>query len=156
MLELIVVVSILGIMLGVMAPLFSGSYTSLEIRNAYKNIATMFRHAQERAIMEEREFRVNFDRRGGTYWLSYRNDPMLLPPKFVKLNTDAGRARPLPETVQLVFIRADRDRKTGAKYITFYPNGGADKATVRFRGARGDSFVIETGRETGIVRIKER
>ncbi len=157
LLELIVVISILSIMLGVMTPLFRNSYTNLEIRNAYKNIAAVFGHAQERAIMEEREFRINFDRRQGAYWLSYRDDPMEFPAKFVDLNTDAGRVRFVPGAVKLTFIEgAKYDRKSGARSITFYPNGTADRATVQFRSTSGDSFRIETAREAGMVSIKER
>ena len=104
LLELIVVVTILGIMLSVMVPMFSGSFTGLEVRNAYKNIAAVLRHAQERAIMEEREFRVNLAKQEGMYWLTYREDQMVSPPKFVDLNTDAGRVRFLPESGKVSFI----------------------------------------------------
>lgn len=157
MLELIVVVTILGILLGVMTPLFRNSYTNLEVRDTYKTLAAVFRHAQERAIMEEREFRVNINRFERTYWLSYREDPMEFPAKFVDLTTDAGRVRALPETVKLLFIEgAKYDRKSRSRHITFYPNGAADKTIVRFRGTSHDSFIIQTGRETGIVTVTER
>jgi prepilin-type N-terminal cleavage/methylation domain-containing protein len=157
LLELIVVVTILGIMLSVMTPLFRDSFTSLEAQNAYKNVAALFRHAQERAIMEEREFRLNLERLEGAYWLTYRDNPMKFPAEFVDLNTDAGRVRWLPETVRISLVdNAKYDRKTRARYITFYPNGSADRVTVQLRGTAGGSFRIETGRDTGIVTIKER
>ena len=156
LLELLVVVTILAIMFGTMTPLFRRSYTDLRIRNAYKDIAAIVKHAQERAIMEEREFRVNFDEKEGTYWLSYREDPMEFPANFVNLNTDAGRPKLLPEGVAFTDIRANRDRETHAQYITFYPNGTADRATVRLRDVRYRSFIMETGRDTGIVIVKER
>lgn len=157
LLELIVVVTILGIMLSVMTPLFRGSFTNLEVQNAYKNVAALFRHAQERAIMEEREFRLNLDRLEGTYWLTYRENPMKFPAEFIDLNTDAGRVRWLPETVRINLIdNAKYDRKNRARYVTFYPNGSADRVTVQLRGASGGSFRIETGRDTGIVTTKER
>ncbi len=157
LLELIVVVTILGIMLGAMVPMFGGSFTGLEVRNAYKNVAAVLRHAQERAIMEEREFRVNFAKQEGMYWLTYREDQMVSPPKFVDLNTDAGRVRFLPESVRITFIDdAEYDRQTRARYITFYPSGTADRVTLQLRGTKSDSFRIETGRDTGIITIKER
>ena len=156
LLELIVVVTILGIMFGVMTPLFRSSYTQLRIRNAYKDITALVRHAQERAIMEEREFRVNFNRRERTYWLSYREDPLEYPAKFADLHTDAGRVRSLPDGVNFAFIRAARDRKSRANYITFYPNGSADRAIVRFRDARLRSFIVETSTDGEIVAIKKR
>lgn len=157
LLELIVVVTILAIMFGVMTPLFRRSYTNLRTRTAYKNIIAAIRHAQERAIMEEREFRVNFNEREGTYWLSYREDPMEFPARFVDLETDAGRIRSLPEGVKFWYIIANRDKKTRAMFITFYPNGAVDKeAKVRLRDdVRHRSFIIETGTDHGIVTIKE-
>lgn len=157
LLELIVVVTILGIMFGVMTPLFRRSYNNLRIRSAYKDITAAIRHAQERAIMEEREFRVNFDEREGTYWLSCREDPMEFPATFVNLSTDAGRPRSLPEGLSFWYIIASRDRKNRTDYITFYPNGAVDKeAKVRLRDdVRHRSFVIETGTDEGIVTIKE-
>lgn len=157
LLELLVVVTILGIMLSVTAPLFRGAYTSLEVRNAYKDVMAMFRHAQERAIMEEREFRVNLDQQAGAYWLSYRKDPMEFPGKFVDVKRGPGEVKWLPETVQILFIQGSKyDKDTRAEYISFYPNGAADRATVRFRAANRGSFLLETGREAGIVNIKER
>jgi len=156
LIELLVVVTILAIMFGTMTPLFRNSYTNLSIRNAYKDIAATVRHAQERAIMEEREFRVNFDEREGMYWLSYRDDPMQFPAKFVTLDTDEGAPRLLPEGVAFRNIVAKRDKETRAHYITFYPSGTADKATVRLRDTRYRSFIIETGRETQIIMFKER
>ena len=154
--EILVVVTILGILFGVMTPLFRNSYTNLELRNSYKNIAATIKHAQERAIMEEREFRVNFDRRERTYWLSYREDPLEFPARFVDLKTDAGRPRSLPEEVTFALIRANRDRKTRANYITFYPNGAADKATVRLRDRSHKSFLIETGKDREIIAFREK
>jgi type II secretory pathway pseudopilin PulG len=157
LLELVVVVTILGIMLSVLTPLFSGSFTGLEVRNAYKNVAAVLRHAQERAIMEEREFRVNFVKHEGMYWLTCRDDPMQTPPKFVDLKTDAGRVKFLPESVEISFIDdAKYDRETRARYITFYPSGTADRVTLQLRGTGSGSFRIETGRDTGIITIKER
>ena len=156
LLELLVVVTILAIMFGTMTPLFRKSYTTLSIRNAYKDIAATVRHAQERAIMQEREFRVNFDEREGMYWLSYRDDPMEVPAKFVTLDTDEGGPTALPDGVAFRHIVAKRDRETRAHYITFYPNGTADRATVRLRDMRYRSFIMETGRDTEIVVFKER
>jgi len=156
LIELLVVVTILAIMFGTMTPLFRRSYTNLCIRNAYKDIAATVRHAQERAIMEEREFRVNFDEREGMYWLSYRDDPMEFPAKFVALDTDEGAPTVLPDGLTFRNIVAKRDKETRARYITFYPNGTADKATVRLRDMRYRSFIIETGRDTEIIVFKER
>jgi len=106
--------------------------------------------------MEEREFRVNFDEREELYWLTYREDPMEFPAKFVNLDADAGRPKLLPEGVAFAHIQANRDRETRARYITFYPNGTADRGTVRLRDMRYRSFVMETGRDTEIVVFKER
>jgi hypothetical protein len=90
------------------------------------------------------------------YWLSYRGDPMKFPPTFVNLESGAGHAQALPDGVTVSFVKANRDRETGANYITFYPNGAADKATVRFRDVNRGSYLIETGREIGIISTKER
>ncbi len=156
LLELIVVVTILAIMFGVMTPLFRNSYTNLRIRSAYKDINAGIRHAQERAIMEEREFRVNFDERENTYWLSYREDPLEFPATFVNLDTDAGRQRTLPEGISFWNIKASRDSKTRTDYVTFYPNGAVDEARLRLRDdVRHRSFIIETGTDEGMVIIKE-
>jgi len=156
LLELMVVVTILAIMFGVMTPLFRSSYTNLRIRSAYKDITASIRHAQERAIMEEREFRVNFNGRENTYWLSYREDPMEFPARFVNLDTDAGRPRSLPEGVSFWNVKASRDSKTRTDYVTFYPNGAVDESRLRLRDdVRHRSFIIETGTDEGMVIIKE-
>lgn len=132
LLELVVVVAFISILTGMVIPIYNRTMYSLRIRNTTQDITSLIRFAQEKAVAESREFRVLIDDESGKFSLLRLKSQSLDGEKeFEPVGTgDGGGIITLPETIKISRITAGKDRKTGMRYISCYPNGASDPGQV--------------------------
>lgn len=132
LLELVVVVTFISILTGMVIPIYNRTMYSLRIRNTTQDITSLIRYAQEKAVAESREFRVVIDEEKGEISLfRLKHHTKDGDKEFEPVGTgDGGGIILLPETIKISRITAGKDRRTGFRYISCYPNGASDPGQI--------------------------
>lgn len=155
LMELAVVVIVLAMMTAAITPIFRNTIVRLKTEQGIKDFITAMQYAQERSVSDGREFRIYLDDRGNRYWIE----------RFVEVDEDNERVyepfeqftmRHLPEELSFRRVSAKRDRISRFQYITCYPSGATDRATVTLERANGRSISIETRGRVGSFRIRDQ
>ncbi len=132
LIELVVVVAFISILTGMVIPIYNRTMSSLRIRNTTQDITSLIRYAQEKAVAESREFRVLLDDEKREISLFRLKSQTIDGEKEFELvgMADGGGVLTLPETIKISRITAGKDRKTGLRYISCYPNGASDPGEI--------------------------
>ena len=147
LIELLMVVLILGLVTGLAAPNFSKTYERLQLSETAKNIASLMRYAQGRAIMKGKECRVEFDLNRARYVLKEQvsgAQDANTQDVFQNIPGRFGRAFPIPPGVAVV---AENPR------VRFYPDGRMDKIRIYLKDAKENTLTVSTQEQAGTVQI---
>jgi len=157
LLELLTVLSVLAIMFAIMVPLFRGSFSNLQVRDAVRNFAATVRFAQEQAIVRGIEYRVCIDDKDMQYWVSRQEDPAKDPEKFVTVLSDSLRPITFPAGLRLRIRSAAKGKQDdrSIRYIACYPNGRVAEAELSLQGPDRNRYLVRTAPTIGGVRIVE-
>ena len=131
LLELILVMVILSTVLAMAAPSLRGFFASRQTHDTAAQILALTQLARSQAISEGIIYRLNFDTRERTYWLTAQQSGA-----FEKLESDFGQEFTLPKDMTMDLEDVDDDE--GDVFIAFTPQGTVTAATIRLidRGGR--------------------
>ncbi len=130
LLELILVMVILSTVLAIAAPSLRGFFASRRLDNAAAQILALTQLARSQAISEGVVYRLNFDTRDRTYWLTARKAGVFEP-----LDTEMGQVYTLPQDIELDL--QDIDKKDKDVFLAFTPHGTATAGLVRLTDRSG-------------------
>lgn len=156
-LELVVVVSILAILTAAIVPVYSASIAAMKRRGARGDLVATVLYLQELSIRQSRELRLYVDADDGQYWAAGWVSGLGEDRAFAPLaDRDLGERRNLPEGLEWSRLQAKRDRRTGAHFVAFYPNGASDPATLRVgtRGGGRATFTMTIAGPLGEVSVE--
>lgn len=160
LLELIIVVTLLGIMSAGIVPVFQGTFTSVEGEHAVRDLISTIRYAQERAVTDATEYRLYLNPDENEYWVARMTgyDPEDREKVFETIDDRGSEAAVLPSHVEMQRPRARKDREAGGYYIAFFPNGACDDAKITLAREReaGGNLYIETRGGMGRLRVRQR
>lgn len=138
LLELLLVLTIIGLTLTVVPPMLSNAMPTLTLRGAAQDLALAFNQARGRAITRNQTQEVRLLPRQGAYVAGAGPDPQELP-KSIRLSVE--QAVPL-------------DQVTGEQAVRFYPDGSSSGGLIGLSNQhRGYQLRIDW--LTGRVRIQE-
>ena len=140
--EILAVLLLLGILLGIALPRFSGTTQDFQLVNSARNLAKLLTYAQERSIVERVSYQAVFDARGASYWLERIHEEERRT-VAQRIEGRYGRTTTLPTGIEFRFP---------AEPIHFYPDGTSDPFSIEL-SAQGRRFVLTHG--IGYVRIQE-
>jgi prepilin-type N-terminal cleavage/methylation domain-containing protein len=158
LLELIVVMLILAAMTGAVIPVLRGSLIETRAGSGVSDLAAMMKYAQSRAVTDVREYRVYFSEEENGYWLMVEIGREEGATLFEDLDEREGEFRRLPEGLEYGRLRAATDRQLDAMFITFYPSGASDVASIeieRIGGSYSDRHTISTSGSLSSFDIEE-
>jgi type II secretion system protein H len=155
LMELIVVMGIIGMMSAAVVPVFAGSMAKLERDHAVRDFIATLRFAQERAVTDTREYRLVLDEDGGAYWLTCFDVIVKRKKTFKDVEERQGERMELPERLSFEKIKARKDRKDKLYYISFYPNGACDEASIVLQHDDGRRVSVSTKGALGQLEVKE-
>lgn len=156
LIELIVVMSILALMAAGVTPIFAGSLSWVRSDRVARDLVASFRYAGELAIMHETEYRLYIDTTEKAFWLEKRVDfDDHGDPVFEPADGAEGRKETLPEGMELPRPRARVDRSSNRYFISFYPGGACDVATVWVETNDGGTVRIKTTGSLGSIEVEE-
>lgn len=143
LLELIIVMTIIGILAGMVVPSFREAYKNLKLITSAQRIASLITYARQKAVLERVNLRLNiaYDRK--KYWLSVEKDPILYPGYYTDIKDTISGPHYLSEGVTI---------NSYFTYITFYTDGKVDNDSLIVQDEDGDEYVLYLKR--GITQVK--
>jgi len=155
LLELIIVLAMISIIAGMVAPMFGATMSSIQFRNARNDLIGLIQFVQEIAVRDSREYRVYLDKRENTYWVERLVEHKGTTKVFEPVTEFWGQKTRLPDYVELTQIRARKSRGGNELYIGCYPNGASDvaKVTIQDKRRRGRLMRLEVSGALGRVDV---
>ena len=145
LIELALVALLVLTLIGFSAPILRRSISSLALKDSSYRIVKLMDYAQEKAIMDGRNFKLVLDSENDRYRL-FEFDESLEPPAYKPISGRFGRALVLPQNISLKSSKAE---------IVFYPDGRCDEASVDVFDSKGDGYRIHLKGFAARVEIKE-
>ncbi len=130
LLELILVMVILSTVLAMAAPSLRGFFASRQTHDTAAQILALTQLARSQAISEGIIYRLNFDTRQRTYWLTAQQAGA-----FEELRTGLGQVFTLPK--DMVMELEDIEEEDMDMFLAFTPQGTVTAGTVRLIDRRG-------------------
>ena len=145
LLEILLVVVILGIVVGFAVPNFQNTFNRFQLSETAKDIASLMRYAQGRAIMKGKKQQLEFDSEHSRYWLTEQvKDEEQDSAIYETIKGRYGRVFGIPKE-----IKVDAENP----HIRFYPDGKIDKARIFVHDGSEHYYTISTKEQTGYVQI---
>ncbi|MEW6618165.1 MAG: prepilin-type N-terminal cleavage/methylation domain-containing protein [bacterium] len=143
LLELLIVISMIGILILTAIPSFKGTYKNLKISLTAKEMASLITYARQKAVLERTKYKLNLDYQGKKYWLSVEKDPINYPDYYVK----SGKVYCLPEEfVMNSYLDA----------IIFYPDGRVNIGVLTLRDEESREYILTFGTRINYVKIYKK
>ena len=131
LLELIVVMTILGMISMAVMPVFRGTLNDVEEEHSVRDLLATMEYAQSRAITEAIEYRLYIDPGKDTYWLGRFGGVVKGKKTFAMVRDQYGITHTISRQLDLLKPRnMGRDRGSDSYYMTFYPSGASDVVTI--------------------------
>lgn len=133
LLELVVVMSIIAVMSMAVMPVFRDSFGATQNEHSLRDLEAAMRYAQTMAVTRVAEHRLYLDVKKHMYWVEVESGFVENERKYVPLSGVLGA--PAKLALSLEFTRPDAHRVPGSDlfYVSFYPSGSCDEATVKIR-----------------------
>lgn len=136
LLELILVMVILSTVLAMAAPSLRGFFASRQTHDTAAQILALTQLARSQAISEGVVYRLNFDTRQRTYWLTSQQAGV-----FEELQTGLGQVFTLPK--DMVMELEDIEKEDTDMFLSFTPQGTVTAGTVRLIDRRGLALEVK-------------
>ena len=136
--ELTVVVIIISVLAGMIAPRFAGSIGSTALRESARRLLVAAQYARDFAVTRRRACRLVIDSKQRRYVLECEAEPDAQPGEFTALRAGPVRAGALSRGVRFGQVRVEGlgPRRAEPDRICFEPGGGADDAVVEITDGR--------------------
>ena len=135
LIELIVVMIIITLVVGAVAPKFAAFTAGRKAADSARQLVSMARYARTEAISEGRAYRLNVDTTKRAFWITMDKDGTYSAPP-----NDFGDVYVVPDGVSLA---TDFPSQTnGGVYITLQPTGRGEPGSVTFTDQNGISTTV--------------
>lgn len=132
LIELTLVTVIILALVGLSAPIFRNTFASLTAKDAAFNISKLISYAQERAVIDRKNFKIIFNFTSGRYQLleSQSSEGKV---SYKQIKGRFGRSFTLPQNLSFKDLDSEIARHKNEEYskeIIFYPDGHSDALTI--------------------------
>jgi type II secretion system protein H len=148
LLELILVMVILSTVLAMAAPSLRGFFASRKTHDTAAQILALTQFARSQAISEGIVYRLNFDTRQRSYWLTAQQAGT-----YEELGTEFGQVYELPKDI--VMELEELDEEDEETFLKFTPQGTVTAGTVRLIDRAGRALEITSPTVTEAFSIVE-
>jgi prepilin-type N-terminal cleavage/methylation domain-containing protein len=147
LLELILVLVILAIAAGMLAPSLRWFTMGRSNANNATFIVSLGQYARSQAAAEGRVYRMNFDVQNGSIWLTAANGATFDPPP-----NEYGK--PLDLSKGTATLRVQTPQRTdGGQYVEFQPTGRTDPAKIWLTDSGGGTIEVACLSSTEMFRV---
>jgi prepilin-type N-terminal cleavage/methylation domain-containing protein len=148
LLELILVMVILSTVLAMAGPSLRGFFASRKTHDTAAQILALTQFARSQAISEGIVYRLNFDTRERTYWLTSQQAGI-----YEELKTEFGQVFELPKDIVMELEELDEDE--AITFLKFTPQGTVTAGTVRLIDRAGRALEVTSPTVTESFSIVE-
>lgn len=157
LLELIVVMTIIGIIAALVPPLMTGSLTNLKMKTTVKEISASLRFARNQAISKKAPHFFFLDIDSKKYWLSEKPQPSSKSSiDEEKRMRSIDLIKTIDNEIEVEGFKSNRDSKKtvkeGVVSVEFYPQGNSSGGIIYVK-AKDKTLSIDTDIFTGRVRV---
>lgn len=146
LIELMVVAALIGLVLMVSYPRFSGLIQGRKLMGFCGELAGTMDYIRARAVLDGRIYYFHFDRTKQEYWVTREGEEEEQEPMEGRL----GTRRSFPPYISLKKVEVERDvLSRSAPAIRFYPRGSADEALIYLETEKSDRASIRVKPFTG-------
>ena len=148
LIELLVVVILIALLAGLAMPNLIKGRTYLELKQTAKDIAYLMQYAQQRSVLDNREYQIQFDSSAKQYWLMVEvpsDDAVVQEKEFKRFTGRMGKTSAIPLSVAF---------KVEEKIVCFYPSGLMDKVQIDLTDQK-NKIVVSTKEQRGSVYVYE-
>jgi type II secretion system protein H len=167
LIELILVMIILTIVAGAVAPMLRGFTAGRSVANSARAMLALAQYAHTQSMSEGRAYRLNFDTTSGAFWLTADSDGNFNPPPndFGSRQTlDQGVKMQVDITAPVVPLDEQQTGPTGMQtpqqqqapseqYVEFDPSGRTQQFSVTLADQRGSVIGLACASATDQLRI---
>ncbi len=181
LMELILVLAVVAIVLTISSPSLRGFFASRQTADSAATVLSLTQWARSHAISQGCPCRLNIDTASGTYWLTIQKTGQYVEldddlgqhfqlPEGAKIDvkTDSAQAVNLNANVlsgSRAGINTGGDgvaaglaklgiaKSQTVSYISFYPSGRCDTATISITGPQGESYTVTNPSATEAFRV---
>jgi prepilin-type N-terminal cleavage/methylation domain-containing protein len=155
LIELILVMIVIFTLATIIAPRFSDSFPSLQVRTSAERLFAWTRKARTDAALTGCRQRLLMDSSKKKFWIEVENRPIKEPGIFRKLS-GAWEDVQLPDEVLFDTIDgAETDPSNSAlRYLEFRPDGTSSEATVILANDSGDRQILRVEGATSKIYIE--
>jgi prepilin-type N-terminal cleavage/methylation domain-containing protein len=145
--EMLLVVTLIGVMAAIAVPRYSRSFEHLKVRSAAYDVAAALEYAQAVSVLQDRRLRVTFGANG--------DECDVVADEFSSDESPIGDSyRRLPEGVKVDMLDFLDPFLSGRRYVGFRPSGECDRCVISVKGRSGDVYRVIVGNRIGTVRVQ--
>ena len=133
LMELVMVITLMGIMMGMAIPSFRNVLTSQELKNASQAIGNIIRYARSEAIQRSAQTKILLDSEAGGILFSIEIDPFMQPGIFEEQRTPFPSPKQLREPATIKIASFEKQSLYGGleeNELLFSPNGSTSDALL--------------------------
>jgi Tfp pilus assembly protein FimT len=153
LLELVVVMTILVIVLGAVAPSLAGFLRGSQLRSLLRQVSSQFLYARNYAVSNGLLVRVSWDRDQQALELEAERDPAERPGEFERVRVSSLGRIVFPEDMEIADLEVNGE-SNGETEVYFFPDGHTDSALVSIVH-RDKEYSVEMAPLTGRVEVKD-
>jgi len=157
--EMMVVVAVIAILVGAIAPEFSGTFASMQLSSAAGQLGDRMAFCYSAAVARQTGYRLHLDPETGRAWVTHEVVLETGEHDYELVQTPGMQSYVLPETVffepEYVQAYLNIDEEEGSYYIQFRRDGTADFCRVRLTSLRVGVMEISLNGLTGRVVIRQ-
>jgi len=160
LLELLIVLLIVGMVAGLMAPAFSGGLVNMRLKAAAQRLAASLRYARSLAVAHKETVQVELDLDGNSYCTmaagrGLKREERSEDGEEQRKRGTFGREVRLPEGVSFKLVSVgDEALQEGRAEISFYPKGNSSGGEVVLGNVRERYYKIRVESITGRVQVE--
>ena len=166
--EIMVVVIVIAILVGAVAPKLGGTLFGVRLRAAANELADMFDYCQQAAVATGRVHALTFDEEGHAWEVTAEEagesemGEMTLPeiaPEMVPVSLPGHFVRELPESISIASISVFEEElmrdDAGLLRVLFFPDGTSEFASFYLATPVGDRRAVKLNGMSGTITIED-
>ncbi|MDD5135755.1 MAG: hypothetical protein PHX20_01685 [Candidatus Omnitrophica bacterium] len=158
LIELTLVTVIILALIGLSLPLFKKTFTNLSAKDAAFNISKIASYAQEKAVIDRRNYRAIFDFNRRQYQIFEFDKPVKDKDPYKKVAGRFGRVFTLPRGLFFYDPKTGMSSKAEEEYrkqVIFYPDGRCTELSINIADNKGNGYSITLKGFGTLPKIKE-
>ncbi len=144
LIELLLVIVILGVILAVFLPLSTKSFRSLQLLDSTRNIISLMKYLQNKAILERETYSLDFDTAISCYSVSVKRNGHFEEFKEIKTSLLSKKSLGPSLKIELLVVKQKNFLDKEKSSICFYPDGSIDASELILVNSLGEKIAIRT------------